>query len=477
MHVRKLIAAVAIGLGLAVGAAAQNAPDAGTTAAASKKDSSKKDSSKKDSKKKKGGAKKASKKKKAAPAPAPPKSDVDEETRKALESMTPTAPATPPAAPPAGAPAPAEEAAKGPVDNDPPVLTHTPVSTAKKGKPLTITAHATDPSGVFGPVLYLRKRGMPATDYIPMRMGPSKIGTPGDYAVDIPAALVSVDALEYYLEAWDNAGNGPSRAGSPERPFPVKVEEEKKVIVKPPSEPTAPTNVVVKQKGAPPAITHTAVTQATKGQSIEINARLVGDTGVQGATVMFRHAGEKEYKALPMGNVGGDNYTATVPGQMANADIEYYLEASDRYGNGPGRSGAPNVPYTITVLDARAGTGLTSSGATPGGPRVVKAPFSANPGRSVAWLFMTGFVGGVIFAGGEAFASWQQNNAYTHTFEFEGRKVPDLLAKANTSGSRAKTAAIVAGASLVVGIVLLVVFPERSDTMVIGGGGDVGVRF
>jgi hypothetical protein len=474
MHVHKLIAAVAMSLALAVGASAQNAPDAGTTAPATKKDSSKK-ASKKDSSKKKGAAKKASKKK-AVPAPAPPKSDVDEETRKALESMTPTAPATPPATPPA-APAPVEEAAKGPVDNDPPVLKHTPVTTAKKGKPLTITAHATDPSGVFGPVLYLRKRGMPATDYIPMRMGPSKTATPGDYALDIPAALVSVDALEYYIEAWDNAGNGPSRAGSPESPFPVKVEEEKKVIVKPPSEPTAPTNVVVKQKGAPPAITHTAVTQATKGQSIEINARLVGDTGVQGATVMFRHVGEKEYKALPMGNVGGDNYTATVPGQMANADIEYYLEASDRYGNGPGRSGAPNVPYIIKVLDARAGTGLTSSGTTPIGPRVVKAPFSPNPGRSVAWLFVTGFVGGIIFAGGEAFASWQQNNAYTHTFEFEGRKVPDLLAKANTSGSRAKTAAIVAGASLVVGIVLLVVFPEHSDTMVIGGGGDVGVRF
>src|SRR5712692_8426047 len=389
MHVRKLIAAVAMSLALAFGASAQNAPDAGTVAPAP---TPTKDSSKKDSKKK-GGSKKASKKKKAAPAPRP-KSDVDEETRKALESMTPAAPATPPAAAPAEtrpAPPPAEEVAQGPVDNDPPVLTHTPVTTAKKGKPLTITAHATDPSGVFGPVLYLRKRGMPATDYIPMRMVPSKTGAPGTYAVEIPPALVSVDALEYYIEAWDNAGNGPTRAGSPESPFAVKVEEEKKVIVKPSSEPTAPTNVVVRQKGAPPAITHTAVTQATKGQPIELNARLVGDTGVKDAAVMFRHVGEKEYKALPMGNVGGDNYTSTVPGHMASADIEYYLEAFDKYGNGPGRSGAPNVPYTIKVLDARAGTGLTSAGTAPGGPRVVKAPFSANPGRSVAWLFMTGF--------------------------------------------------------------------------------------
>jgi len=34
---------------------------------------------------------------------------------------------------------------------------------------------------------------------------------------------------------------------------------------------------------------------------VEINARLVGNTGVQDAAVMFRHVGEKDYKALPMG--------------------------------------------------------------------------------------------------------------------------------------------------------------------------------
>src|SRR5260370_23093511 len=134
-----------------------------------------------------------------------------------------------------------------------------------------------------------------------MRMVGSNTGAAGDYAVEIPAALVSADALEYYIEAWDNAGNGPARAGSPESPLPVKVEEEKKVIFKP----ITATTVAVKQKGAPPAITHTAVTQASKGQSIEINARLVGDTGVEGATGMFRHPGERGDKAPPMGNVGG----------------------------------------------------------------------------------------------------------------------------------------------------------------------------
>ena len=465
MRVRKLFAALAMSLAFALGAPAQTAPDAGVS------DAPKKVSKKKALKKK--AAKKGKKGKKGVPAPPPaPKSDVDEETRKALEAMSPTP--APAAAPPA-APL-AQEAAAGPEDNEPPVLTHQPVTAARKSKALTITAHATDSSGVFGPVLYLRKKGLPSTEYIPMRMTPARTGAPGDYSLEIPAALVNVDALEYYLEAWDNAGNGPVRAGSAESPLSIKVEEEKKIVVKQ-AEPTAPTNVTIKQKGAPPAISHTAVTQATKGQSIEINARLVGDSGVQGATVMFRHAGEKDYKTLPMGNIGGDNYTATVPAGMANADIEYYVEAFDKFGNGPGRNGAPNVPYTIKVLDPRAGQPVSSAGASTSGPRLVKAPFRPNPGRSAAWLLMGTFVGGLVFAGGEAFASWQQNNAYTHTFQYEGRRETALLDKANLDGRRAKTAAIISGVSLIGAVVLLTIFPEHPDTIVIGSGGDVGVKF
>ncbi|MCA1826322.1 MAG: hypothetical protein ABR567_17110 [Myxococcales bacterium] len=456
------VAVAAASLFVASAAPAQTAaPDAGTTTAPNKKTTTKKKTTTT--------KKKTTKKSRKKPA-APPKPEIDEETRKALESMSPaTGPAdagVPVQQPP---PATAVQEPAGPVDSEPPTLTHTPVTTAKKGKPLTITAHATDASGVFGPVLYLRKKGMPAADYIPMRMTPSRTGTPGDYSLEIPPALVSVDALEYYIEAWDNVGNGPARYGQPDAPIGIKVEEEKKVVVAPP---TPPTKVEIKPKGAPPAITHNAVTSATKGQPIEINARLGGDTGVQGATVMFRHVGEKDYKALPMGNIGGNDYTATVPAGMATSDIEYYLEAFDKYGNGPGRSGAPNVPYTIKVREAQPIPPTRAAG-----PQIVKAPFSPNPGRAAGWLLMGTFVGGLVFAGGEAFASWQANNSYTHTFTYEGRLDQGMLDKANLYGRRAKTAAIVSGISLVGAIVLLVVFPERSDTVVVGGGGDVGVRF
>jgi hypothetical protein len=337
MHLRKLFAAVAMSVAIAFGAEAQTAPDAGTgaqpapakKAAPTKKVAPTKKALKKPAKKT---TTKKKRKKKGTP--------VDDQTRKALESKTPPAPTV--------IAVPAPEAAVCPEDNSPPVLSHKPVTAATKGKALTITAYAADPCGIFGPVLYLRKKGLPSSDYIPMRMTPSKTGAPGEYAVEIPAALVGVDTLEYYIEVWDNAGNGPARAGSAESPLPIKVEEEKKIILKE-AEPIPPPNVAIRPKGAPPEITHNAVTQATRGQSIEIHARMVGDTGVQGATVWFRHAGERDFRALPMGNIGGDEYTATVPASMTSSDIEYYLEAFDRFGNGPARSGGPTNPYRLGV--------------------------------------------------------------------------------------------------------------------------------
>src|SRR5437899_6371594 len=217
-------------------------------------------------------------------------------------------------APAAAAPAPEPQV---PDDGEPPQLTHQFVAAGVRGKPLTIAAHAIDANGVFGPILSVRKKGLGAGGYVPIKMAPSKI-VPGDYSVDVPAALTNVDALEYYIEAWDIAGNGPARAGSPDQPIVVTLEEEKVAAT-----PALPTTVTIKPKGAPPAITHAALTQALKGKPVEINARLVGDTGVQGAAVMFRHAGEREYKLLPMGNIGAADHTVTIPAAMTTSDLEH----------------------------------------------------------------------------------------------------------------------------------------------------------
>ncbi len=423
----------------------------------------------------------------AAPAPAPT----------ALTPPPPPPPTTvtikaPPLVPtPAPvAPPPAPEILAGPVDDDAPTIAHTPITKAPKGKPLVFTARMQDPSGVFQPVLYLRKRG--TGDFIPIKMIGSKVSQ-GDYAVEADAKLISVD-LEYYIECYDNAGNGPSRAGSPDNPLVIKLE----------LPPPPPVVVVAKGEpppearpaGAPPAISHSTVSKAVKGQPIEIAAKLVGDTGVSNAKVFFRHVGEKEFRELPMGNIGGNDYTASMPPIVVTGDLEYYLEAFDRHGNGPGRSGGPQVPYTITVTDKapepapapvviRTGPSEEKTAATPPPapvavrPRLVKAPFKPNPGRWAAWIAMGGFIGSLTFAGGEAYSAWSTDQVYQHTFNVDGRLLPNLHQKSLDDSKRAKIFGIAAAGSLVVGITLLLIFPEFPETQLVSGsGGDLTlVRF
>jgi hypothetical protein len=316
MHLRKLFAVVAACFCFALSAVAQTDTGTPPQADSSSKSTTKK-SSKKKSSRKKGSKKKLSKKSR----------------KKKSDSATAAQPVS-------------SEPVAVTDDGEAPQLSHQAGVSGTRGKPLTVAVHAADPNGVYGPVLYVRKKGLGAGDYVPIRMVASKI-VPGDYAVDVPAALTKdVEGIDYYIEAWDMAGNGPSRVGSADQPLSARVDEDQKPLA-----PTAPTNVTIRPKGVPPAITHAAVTEALRGKPVEINARLAGDTGVQGAAVMFRRSGEREYRTLPMGNIGGDDYTATIPASITTTDVEYFVEAYDQYGNGPARSGSPNVPYAMHVAD------------------------------------------------------------------------------------------------------------------------------
>lgn len=242
MHVSKLVAPVLLGLLLTTGAAAQTGADAGTSAApesASAKTAGTTKSGKKSTAK-------SSKKKSAS----------KKRKRRKARVAAPVTPAPPPV-----------EAVKVPEDHEPPILTHTPVIAAKKGMPFTIAVNAKDQSGVVAPTVYLRRKGAPASDYLAMRMSPA--GPSGDYAFEVPAALVSVDALEYYVEAWDEHGNGPARVGSPDNPLAVSIEEEKKVVIAPPPPVAPPAVVLAEPKGATPASASTTVLQATREQPLE----------------------------------------------------------------------------------------------------------------------------------------------------------------------------------------------------------------
>ena len=103
-----------------------------------------------------------------------------------------------------------------PIDTVPPVITHTPLTAAAPGMPLTILADVTDNVRVQGVTLYFRKIGV--TSYTSRAM----VFTTGNrYTATIEGSLVSSPGLEYYLTAYD--GVSTVTMGRPENPYQVAV--------------------------------------------------------------------------------------------------------------------------------------------------------------------------------------------------------------------------------------------------------------
>lgn len=101
-------------------------------------------------------------------------------------------------------------------DVKPPRITHVRQTHAPLGAPIAIRARIDDESEIFAPSVYVRPRGKEEFDTIPMRR------VEDGYEALIPAEQVVSD-LEYFIEAFDEEGNGPAREGSPERPIRIAV--------------------------------------------------------------------------------------------------------------------------------------------------------------------------------------------------------------------------------------------------------------
>lgn len=126
-----------------------------------------------------------------------------------------------------------------PADSAAPVITHIRVQRAQSGQPIVIRARIEDESEIFAPSVSVRPEGRKDYDSIPMKRGDD-----GWEAV-IPAEQVTGN-VEYFIEAFDEQGNGPTREGTPERPILVTVgsgavppdpKDRKELIEQPPPPP------------------------------------------------------------------------------------------------------------------------------------------------------------------------------------------------------------------------------------------------
>jgi hypothetical protein len=101
-------------------------------------------------------------------------------------------------------------------DMAPPVITHVKIASAPLGKPIVVRARIQDDSEVFAPSIYVRPVGSEQYDTIPMKKARE------GYEGVIPAEQVT-KAVEYFIEAFDEHGNGPAREGTPEKPIRILV--------------------------------------------------------------------------------------------------------------------------------------------------------------------------------------------------------------------------------------------------------------
>ena len=90
-----------------------------------------------------------------------------------------------------------------PLDNIKPEITHTPITTAKVGSDISVSAKATDNIKVTEVNLYYRTSG--TNDYTKKAMTYNDLTKL--YGATIPRAVVTADGVEYYIEAIDNSGN------------------------------------------------------------------------------------------------------------------------------------------------------------------------------------------------------------------------------------------------------------------------------
>lgn len=91
-------------------------------------------------------------------------------------------------------------------DNEPPLLSHAPVSTAQAGKPLKISVNVSDPSGVKW--VRLRYRSVNQShEFKSLTMLPT--GKKGDYLAVIPGEyIIAKWDFMYFFEVMDTHGNG-----------------------------------------------------------------------------------------------------------------------------------------------------------------------------------------------------------------------------------------------------------------------------
>ena len=119
-----------------------------------------------------------------------------------------------------GVPAASSDFTKVEEDNEPPMITNSTLAKAVRGQPLRLTARIVDERSDVANAQACWKN-LFKTEYQCAQL--IKVGE-DQFGVEVPAKWVT-DGFAYYIEAYDTSENGPARAGAPELPNAVVIEE------------------------------------------------------------------------------------------------------------------------------------------------------------------------------------------------------------------------------------------------------------
>jgi hypothetical protein len=208
------------------------------------------------------------------------------------------------------------------LDTVPPSISHTPPTSGVADEPITIEATITDNVEVKSATLFYRKTG--ESDWLSVSM----VQDGDSYSVEIPASVVTMAGIQYYIEATDEVNTAcyPS-LGSPSSFFNLTI-----------------------QDITPPIISHTPIINGTAGKAITISSTITDNIGVTGATLFYRIKGSSAWTDIPM-TQNGSVFSAIIPASDVTTEgIEYYIMATDSIFNTTHPDINPQTnPHEITV--------------------------------------------------------------------------------------------------------------------------------
>jgi uncharacterized protein (TIGR03382 family) len=212
----------------------------------------------------------------------------------------------------------------------PTIVTDSIVTPQMEGIDVTVVATVTDASGVDTVTLFYANES--DVDFTGVEMTP--IGG-NRFRAAMLASNLEVGRVDFFVEASDTVGNtGTDPSDAPESVYAFEVEG---------LEPVDTT---------PPVIVHVPVDTAPSGVRLRVEAVITDATGVAGATLYAREAGEASFVTFAMTGVGGNVWYADVPVFLTRGSaVEYYVASTDSSpaaNRGVAPDGAPAAVFETT---------------------------------------------------------------------------------------------------------------------------------